>query len=67
MFNFKYTKRTIIGILSIVFLVVLLIALWKETQCSMPDYKPSPIVDPGTNHCFSCHGEQDAGQGWALR
>ena len=32
------TKRSIIGVLSIVFLVVLLIALWKETQRQMPDY-----------------------------
>ncbi|MCK4466670.1 MAG: hypothetical protein KAU83_13245 [Bacteroidales bacterium] len=56
------TKRTIIGILSIVFLAVLLIALWKETQRSMPDYKPSPIVDSGTKHCISCHGEQGAGK-----
>ena len=45
------TKRTIIGILSIVFLVVLIFALWKEVQRSMPDYRPAPIVDSETKHC----------------
>ncbi|MCD6200812.1 MAG: hypothetical protein J7K46_03290 [Bacteroidales bacterium] len=56
------TKRTIIGILSIVFLVVLLIALYKEVQRSNPNYKPKPIVDEDTRHCISCHGEQGAGK-----
>jgi len=56
------TKRTIIGVLSIVFLAVLLIALWKETQRAMPDYKASPIVDEGTKHCIACHGEKGAGK-----
>ncbi len=56
------TKRTIIGVLSIVFLAVLLIALWKETQRAMPDYKASPIVDEGTKHCIACHSEKGAGK-----
>lgn len=56
------TKRTIIGFLSLVFLAVLLIALWKETQRSMPDYKPKPIVDADTRHCISCHGVKGAGR-----
>jgi hypothetical protein len=56
------TKRIIIGILSLVFLVVLLIALWKEVQHAMPGYKPAPIVDAGTKHCISCHAEKGAGK-----
>jgi len=56
------TKRTIIGILSVVFLVVLLFALWKEVQKSMPDYKASPILDSGTKHCIGCHSEKGAGK-----
>jgi len=56
------TKRTIIGVLSIVFLAVLLMALWKETQRAMPDYKASPMVDEGTKHCIACHGEKGAGK-----
>lgn len=56
------TKRTIIGVLSIVFLAVLVIALWKETERSMPDYKASPIIDAGTKHCISCHSERGAGR-----
>ncbi len=56
------TKRSIIGVLSIVFLAVLVIALWKEVQRAMPDYKAAPIVDEDTRHCTSCHGEQGAGK-----
>ena len=56
------TKRTIIGVLSVVFIIILLMALWKEVQHAMPDYKASPIVDEGTRHCVSCHGEQGAGK-----
>jgi hypothetical protein len=56
------TKRTIIGILSLIFIVVLLIALVKEVQRTAPTYKPAPIVDEGTRHCTSCHGEQGAGK-----
>lgn len=56
------TKRTIIGILSIVFLAVLLIALFKEVQHALPGYKPAPIVDAGTKHCISCHAEKGAGK-----
>ncbi len=56
------TKRTIIGVLSIVFLTVLLIALWKETQRQMPGFKPAPIMDAGTKHCISCHGEKGVGK-----
>jgi len=56
------TKRTIIGVLSIVFLVVLLIALWKEVQHALPDYKPPPRVDAGTKHCIGCHSEKGAGK-----
>jgi len=56
------TKRTIIAVLSTVFLVVLLIALWKETQRQMPNFKASPIVDADTKHCISCHGEKGAGK-----
>ncbi len=56
------TKRSIIAILSIVFLVVLLIALWKEVQRAMPDYKAAPTIDEDTRHCTSCHGEQGAGK-----
>lgn len=56
------TKRTIIGVLSIVFLVVLLMALWKEVQHAQPNYKPDPIVDAQTRHCVSCHSEQGAGR-----
>jgi len=56
------TKRTIIGILSLIFIVVLLVALVKEVQRAAPDYKPSPIVDDGTRHCISCHSEQGAGK-----
>jgi hypothetical protein len=55
------TKRTIIGILSIFFLAVLIIALWKETKRQMPGYKASPIVDKGTAHCIKCHGAKGAG------
>lgn len=56
------TKRTIIGILSLVFIAVLIIALYKEVQRADPNYKPAPIVDEGTRHCISCHGEQGAGK-----
>ncbi len=56
------TKRTIIGVLSLVFIVVLLMALWKEVQHAMPDYKAAPILDAGTKHCISCHGEQGVGK-----
>jgi len=56
------TKRTIIGILSIVFLVVLLFALWKETVRQIPGYKPDPIVDAGTKHCIGCHSEKGNGK-----
>jgi len=56
------TKRTIIGVLSLVFIVVLLIALVKEVQRAAPDYKPAPIVDEGTKHCISCHSEKGAGK-----
>lgn len=56
------TKRTIIGVLSLVFIVVLLMALWKEVQHAMPDYKPEPIVNEDTRHCVSCHSEQGAGR-----
>jgi formate-dependent nitrite reductase cytochrome c552 subunit len=56
------TKRTIIGILSIVFLVVLMFALWKEVQRSMPDYRPKPIVDSDTEHCIGCHSEKGNGK-----
>ncbi len=56
------TKRSIIGILSVVFLVVLLIALWKEVQRAMPDYKAAPIINVDTRLCASCHGEQGAGK-----
>ena len=56
------TKRNIIGILSIFFLGVLLIALWKETQRQMPGYKPKPIVDKGTEHCIKCHSAMSNGE-----
>ncbi len=56
------TKRSIIGVLSIVFLAVLVIALWKEVERAMPDYKAAPILDEDTRHCTSCHGEQGAGK-----
>ena len=56
------TKRAIIGVLSLVFIVVLLIALVKEVQRTAPTYKPAPIVDEGTRHCTSCHSEQGAGK-----
>jgi len=56
------TKRNIIGILSIFFLVVLIIALWKETQRQMPGYKPDPIVDKGTEHCIKCHSAMSNGE-----
>lgn len=56
------TKRTIIGVLSIVFLIVLLMALWKETERSMPGYKASPMVDADTKHCISCHSEKGVGK-----
>jgi len=55
------TKRTIIGILSLFFLGVIIIAFWKETKRQMPGYKPSPIVDKGTAHCIKCHGAKGAG------
>ena len=55
------TKRAIIAILSIFFLSVLIIALWKETKRQMPGYRPSPIVDKGTEHCIKCHGAKGAG------
>ncbi|MCD4736611.1 MAG: hypothetical protein K8R53_11250, partial [Bacteroidales bacterium] len=56
------TKRTIIGVLSVVFLIVLLIALWKEVQRSMPDYQASPTLDSDTKHCIGCHTEKGAGR-----
>ncbi len=56
------TKRTIIGILSIAFLVVLLFAIFKETQRQLPGYKASPVVDAKTSHCIACHGEKGEGK-----
>ena len=56
------TKRSIIGVLSIVFLIVLLIALWKEVQHAMPDYQAAPRIDAGTEHCIGCHSEKGAGK-----
>ena len=56
------TKRMIIGISSIVLLAVLTIALWKETQRQMPNFKPEPIMDAGTKHCISCHSEKGVGK-----
>jgi len=56
------TKRLIIGISSIVLLIVLIMALWKETQRQMPNFKPEPIMDAGTKHCISCHSEKGVGK-----
>ena len=56
------TKRFFIGILSIAFLVVLLFAIYKETQKQLPGYKPAPVVDETTKHCMSCHGEKGEGK-----
>ena len=56
------TKRVLIGTLSIAFLAALLIALFKETQRQMPDYKPDPVISESTRHCISCHGEQGNGK-----
>jgi len=56
------TKRTIIGVLSIVFIVVLLMALWKEVERSLPNFKEAAVIDEDTRHCISCHGEQGAGK-----
>ncbi|RLD54002.1 MAG: hydroxylamine oxidoreductase, partial [Bacteroidetes bacterium] len=52
----------IIGIASVVLLAVLTIALWKETQRQMPNFKPEPIMDAGTKHCISCHSEKGVGK-----
>jgi hydroxylamine dehydrogenase len=56
------TKRLIIGIASSVLLVVLIIALWKETQRQMPNFRPEPIMDAGTKHCVGCHSEKGVGK-----
>ena len=56
------TKRFFIGILSIAFLVVLLFAIFKETQRQLPGYKAAPVIDAGTKHCISCHSEKGEGK-----
>ncbi len=56
------TKRTIIGILSIAFLIVLLFAIFKETQRQIPGYTPDPVVSSETDHCISCHSEKGNGK-----
>lgn len=56
------TKRAMIGILSIAFLAVLIIAIFKETQRQLPNYRPAPVVSEDTRHCMSCHGEKGEGK-----
>jgi formate-dependent nitrite reductase cytochrome c552 subunit len=56
------TKRIIIGILSIVFIIVLLIALYKETQRALPGYRADPVISAETQHCLSCHTEKGNGK-----
>ncbi len=56
------TKRTIIGVLSIAFLAALLIAVFKETQRQMPNYKPLAVISNETDHCLSCHSEKGEGK-----
>ncbi len=56
------TKRTIIEILSTAFLVVLLFAIFKETERQMPGYKPAPVISSDTKHCISCHSEKGNGK-----
>jgi len=56
------TKRVIIGVLSIAFIVVLLFAIFKETQRQMPGYTPPPVVDAKTKHCIGCHSEKGEGK-----
>ena len=56
------TKRFFIGILSIAFLVVLLFAIFKETQRQLPGYKAQPVVDANTKHCIGCHSEKGEGK-----
>jgi len=56
------TKRTVIGVLSIAFLIVLIFAIFKETQRQMPNYKPDPVISSETAHCISCHSEKGNGK-----
>ncbi len=56
------TKRIIIGVLSIAFLAALLIAVFKETQRQMPNYKPMAVLSESTNHCVGCHSEKGEGK-----
>ena len=56
------TKRWMIAILSIAFLGAVLIAVWKETQRQMPNYKPAPVLSESTKHCVSCHSEKGEGK-----
>ena len=56
------TKRTVIGVLSIAFLIVLLFAIFKETERQLPGYKPDPVISSDTKHCISCHSEKGNGK-----
>ncbi len=56
------TKRTIIGVLSLLLMVVLFTASAEKVQCAEPDTGPSLLVDKGTQHCISCHGKQGIGK-----
>jgi len=55
-------KRTIIGILSIAFLAALIIAVFKEVERQLPDYRPDPVVSAQTKHCIGCHSEKGNGK-----
>ena len=55
-------KRFIIGILSIAFLGALLIAVFKEVQKQIPNYKVQPVMSDNTQHCVSCHSEKGNGK-----
>lgn len=56
------TKRTIIGILRLVFFVVLLITFNNEVVRSQSNPKDELVIDDATSHCISCHSEKNAGR-----
>jgi len=55
-------KRIIIGVLSIAFIAALMIAVFKEVERQLPDYRPDPVVSNETKHCIGCHSEKGNGK-----